>query len=342
MKKNLFFKLLMPIIAIVAFSNCQKEPSELVIDGEKAVRKATIIGTLNYSKGQNPTTFQEAIVPATGKKVFVDVPLSYYSGDGLAGATKRFETTVSADGTFTLEIPLTYAPLTNVKLEVENFTGMFNFFEQYEVSTLKPKFVEKEVLYTVTPVNIASLSNGKIESKNLMYAYNKIGYEPTFKYMAKLTFDCETPKEEYRKNAADEYEIDYKYAEAANVEVIVEVTHSSPAITQTFIAKSNSEGLVTINVPIKDGTEDVKVTVKSNPYNSTFKHYQLQTDITLVPNSFNLTGYFENYAPKIENVTTTLKIYNTTKLSNKFRLMFYPSPADQAGANDFDPTKYIN
>ena len=338
MKKNLL-KLLMPVMAAVAFLGCQKEATELVVDLESAARKATVMGNLTYSKGQDAATFKENIVPAAGKKVYVDVPLSYYSSENPDGATKRFETTVKSDGSFSLEIPVTSVALSGLKLQVEDFTDKRNFFEQYvqDGSTYKPKFVEKAVLYKAAPVSLAALNDGKIEFQNIVYAYNEIGLEPAFKFMATLTFECLTPKEESKENSGL-YSIDYKYVEAANTDVVIKVTHSSPAVTHTFVAKSNSEGLVKIDVPIKDGTEAVTVSVTSNPYNGTFKHYQL-TEPSVAPTNTNLTGYFEAYAP-INSASATLKVYDVTKLSNKFKWMFHPSPSDQTGAETFNPSLF--
>lgn len=307
-KKNcLFFAFLCTLT--LGFFGCQKiEQTELNIDDSQY--STTIQGTLLYPAGVTAT--DAGGTPVAGKTVFVDVPYSYYSST--ATGTKRFTTTTDNQGKFSIKVPAKIASGTAI-VTVESFHGKHYIFEQYvqDGSNYVPKFVEKEVIYQFggIPVTITASS---IENKNLILAYDLVGAKPEFLFTANYKFNVE--KIYYALTEAAPYSTSTKWIPQANTNVIVTITRG--ADDYVYLGKSNSDGTVSVDIPIKAIEETVWITVTANPFRGNLTFYEIATDL-LSYTTVNKTGVFSTSG---YDTYCTLKALQAVTATQKVRFTF--------------------
>jgi len=291
MKSKLCLYALVALL-LIGISGCKKvEQTELNIDS--CQYKATIQGIVLYPAGI--TLNNQESVPASDVNVFVDVPYSYYSAT--ASGIKRFETTTDSQGKFSIDIPVTVNSA-QITIRVPSFQGKHYVFEQFvqEGGNFIPKFVQKEVLYSFLGKN-ATANASNIIHENLLLTYNLIGVEPEYKYTAIYQFNVE--KEFYQVPSGPPYTIPtLEWVPQENKDVVVEVTRGNEK--NYYIGRSNAAGFVSIDIPIKELSENVQITVKSNPYRGTITFYEisgdLQTYSTVVKNGIYLPSGFTHYS----------------------------------------------
>ncbi|NLK48236.1 MAG: hypothetical protein GX296_05445, partial [Bacteroidales bacterium] len=129
------FKSLFTVFSILAmalvFTHCKDEKqSELSLDSFEQF--VTISGKVVYSTGVDTTSTDytlEVMKPATGRKVFVEVPYASYK-PGSAG-TKIFETETDSVGAFSIEVPTTPLGI-NAGIRMEEFTDFYSEYVKME------------------------------------------------------------------------------------------------------------------------------------------------------------------------------------------------------------------
>lgn len=295
MKRFNWLYVLSLAVILLGFSGCEKaEQTELNIDDCQYT--ATIKGTLLYPAGMTATDFVGG-TPAAGETVFVDVPYSYYS-EGVSG-TKRFTATTNSNGEFTFTIPAKIAS-TYASISVESFQGKHFVLEpcvQDGENNYVPKYVEKDVIYNMGAIPV-TISASKIEYKNLGLAYNVVGAEPEFKYTATYLFKVER----FSFEVTDDVVVPaIKWLPVKNKDVIVKVTRYNSNKEHFYIGKSNADGDVSIQIPVSELEEEVKITVSANPYRGslTIYEYDSEKDVYIPENKtgvFSTSGFVHYYS----------------------------------------------
>ena len=278
-KKCLFLVLTM---LVFGFFGCQKiEQTEANIGDSRYF--TTVQGTLLYPAGVTATDLGGT--PAAGKKVFIDVPKSYYfpSSTGV----ERFEATTDNQGKFTFKIPAKIASV-SATIKVEPFSGKHYIFEQYvqEGNNYVPKFVQKDVIYKFGGVPVTITASG-LENKNLILAYDLAGVEQEFQFSANYKFYVE--RISYAEPQGPPYFVTPEWKSEPNKDVIVTVIRSSN--TYVYLGKSNSNGLVSVDIPIKEIEENLAVSVTANPFRGNLTYYEVSND-HLTYASVNKSGVF--------------------------------------------------
>ena len=314
-KPNFLFVLALSVI-LLGFSGCKKvEQTELNI--EDSQYSATIQGTLLYPAGMTATDFVGG-TPVAGKTVFVDVPYSYYSGDPYVSGSKRFSTTTDSNGKFSIEIPAKVTS-TNVTINVESFAGQhYEFYHSVlENGVYVPKFVQKDVIFKYGGISFP-VSASKIEYRNLNLTYNLAGAEPIFNYTAKYTFNVE--KISYIQPEGPPYDDPAEeWIALGNKDVIVEVGRYGDGNEYFYIGKTNSNGSVTVDIPVKELTEQVSLFVSANPYTGTLIYYNISDDYqTCTPET--KTGLYK--ASGFSDYYVNLNALQPVKSDQKLRFSF--------------------
>ena len=179
MKKK--FCLFAALAAMVLVGCKEEEQSELDFGSIKEV--ATVTGYVTYSLGQDTLSndyVAEVIKPATGRKVYIDVPKSSYQA-GTQG-TRTFSGTIGEDGFFSIEVPVKSNGIAGAEIRYESFTAnratylkmengqpvfevLMNKFETPDITVPNPLMPgeiivgdEREMRYRATPIDMKEYS----------------------------------------------------------------------------------------------------------------------------------------------------------------------------------------
>ena len=310
MKKKNCLLLVCISMLILGFFGCQKEQTELNINDSQYF--TTVQGTIFYPSGVTLTDIGGT--PAANKTVVIDVPYSYYSST--ATGTKRFTTTTDNQGKFSIKIPAKIATVA-ATIKVESFQGAHYIFEQYvkQGDSYVPQFIQKDVIYKFAGVPVTISASG-IENKNLTLAYDLVGAEPEFQFSANYKFAVE--KIFYTLTEEPPYSVSPKWIPQTNTDVIVTVKRSGTEYV--YIGKSNSNGTVSIDIPIKDIEEELVMNVTANPYKGSLTFYEIATDLQ----SYTTVNKSGVYSTAGFNTYCTLKALQSVTGSQKVSFSFTP------------------
>ena len=263
----------------VGFAGCKHEQSEL--DFGSLQEKALVTGHVTYSLGVDTLSndyVAEKILPAVGRKIYVEVPMSSYQA-GSQG-NKIFTGVVDSLGNFSIEVPVKTEGIDGAKLRYETFTAQRAEYLKMEGG--KPVF-EVRMCKFETPAAI-----GDIDS--LMPGSNEIGTEDELRYEWTVI-----DMKDYSETAVFTgklllpYEVSYHtgaYKAAADCAVEITIQDGEDlkekpydAPTFTYGCTTDKDGVFTVNLPIKNLREgfyvvDAKVVPKDD---AEFVHY---TDVT--------------------------------------------------------------
>ena len=289
----------------LGFFSCQKvEQTELNIEDSKY--STTIQGTVFYPAGV--TSSDAGGTPVAGKTVFIDVPFTYYSAS--ATGVKRFTTITDDQGKFSIKIPAKISSVA-ATIKVESFPGKHYVFEQYvkEGNNYVPKFVQKDVIYNFGGIPVTITASG-FENKNLILAYSIAGVEPEFQFSANYKFAVE--RMSYSEPQGPPYFVTQEWKPQPNTDVIVTIVRSSN--TYVYLGKSNSSGLVSVDIPIREIEETISVRVTANPFRGNLTYYEVSEDHqTYTPVSkngvFSTEGFYTSCTLKaLQAVTAPQKV----------------------------------
>ena len=264
----------------VGFAGCKHEQSEL--DFGSLQEKALVTGHVTYSLGVDTLSndyVAEKILPAVGRKIYVEVPMSSYQA-GSQG-NKIFTGVVDSLGNFSIEVPVKTEGISGATLRYETFTAQRAEYLKMEGG--KPVF-EVRMCKFETPEAIATLptlkpgSNNIGEEEELRYEWTVIDmkdYSETAVFTGKLLLPYEVS---YHTGA-------YKAAADCAVEVIIkdgeDVSEKGyyDAPEFTYGCTTDKDGVFTVNLPIKNlrkGFQVVEAKVVPTG-DAAFVHY---TDVT--------------------------------------------------------------
>ena len=278
MKKKFVYLFIAALM--VGLVGCKPEQSEL--DFGSLQEKALVTGRVTYSLGQDTLSddyVAERILPAVGRKIYVEVPMSSYQA-GSQG-NKIFTGVVDSLGNFSIEVPVKSEGISGATLRYEEFTAERATYLKMENG--KPVF-EVRMCKFETPAAIASLptlmpgSNHIGEEADLRYDYTIIDmkdYSETAVFTGKLLLPYEVS---YHTGA-------YKPAADCTIEITikdgedVEEQGYSNASSFTYGCTTDKNGIFTLNLPIKNlrkgfCIEDATVVPSAD---AAFVHY---TDVT--------------------------------------------------------------
>ncbi len=258
MKKK-FVHLFFAALTMFSVVGCQ-EPEQSELDFNQIQDTAYVTGCITYSLGQDLTAIDsvtsgyvaEVIKPATGRKVYIDVPLSSYQAG--AQGNKIFTGVVDEKGNVTIAIPVKSDGISGATMRYEEFTAERS--EYLKMVDGQPVF-ETRMYKFETPAAMASLptllpgSNSIGEEAELRYEHTVIdmkAYAETAVFSGKLQLPYEVS---YRVGA---------YKEAANCQVEitiqdgedVEEMTASEAPKFTYGGVTNEAGEFSINLPVKN------------------------------------------------------------------------------------------
>ena len=281
MKKK-FVHLFFAALTMFSVVGCQEhEQSEL--DFGQIQDTAYVTGCITYSLGQDLTAIDsvtsgyvaEVIKPATGRKVYIDVPLSSYQAG--AQGNKIFTGVVDEKGNVTIAIPVKSDGISGATMRYEEFTAERS--EYLKMVDGQPVF-ETRMYKFETPAAMASRptllpgSNSIGEEAELRYEHTVIdmkAYAETAVFSGKLQLPYEVS---YRVGA---------YKEAANCQVEitiqdgedVEEMTAAKAPKYTYGGVTNEAGEFAINLPVKNLRKGFHITeAKVVPLNGgEFTHY---------------------------------------------------------------------
>jgi hypothetical protein len=290
MKKK-FVHLVCAALMLLGFAGCKPEQSEL--DFGSLQEKALLTGRVTYSLGQDTLSndyLAEVIVPATGRKVYVDIPMSSYQS-GSQG-NKIFTGVVDSLGYFTIEVPVKSDGISGATLRYEEFQA--ERAEYLKMENGKPVF-EVRMYKFETPGAIATLptlmpgSNAIGEEAELRYVHTVIDmkdYAESAVFTGKLLLPYEVS---YHTGA-------YKAAANCNVEITikdgedVEELGYTDAPAFTYGCATGNDGVFALNLPIKNlrkGFHVVDATVVPTG-EASFVHY---VDVT--GKTVNVSGAYK-------------------------------------------------
>ena len=256
------FKSLFTVFSILAmalvFTHCKDEKqSELSLDSFEQF--VTISGKVVYSTGVDTTSTDytlEVMKPATGRKVFVEVPYASYK-PGSAG-TKIFETETDSVGAFSIEVPTTPLGI-NAGIRMEEFTDFYSEYVKMEDG--KPVFKTRLRRYELAfPHLPGTLKTGAFSFPEAL-AYGSVeidmeGYDEKITLTGNVQLAYESS---YRTGA-------YRPASSGTVELEVTYDPLSPTpLTVTYGAATDANGNYSITIPLKsfeDGLQIDKVSIR--------------------------------------------------------------------------------
>ena len=256
------FKSLFTVFSILAmalvFTHCKDEKqSELSLDSFEQF--VTISGKVVYSTGVDTTSTDytlEVMKPATGRKVFVEVPYASYK-PGSAG-TKIFETETDSVGAFSIEVPTTPLGI-NAGIRMEEFTDFYSEYVKMEDG--KPVFKTRLRRYELAfPPLPGTLKTGAFSFPEAL-AYGSVeidmeGYDEKITLTGNVQLAYESS---YRTGA-------YRPASSGTVELEVTYDPLSPTpLTVTYGAATDANGNYSITIPLKsfeDGLQIDKVSIR--------------------------------------------------------------------------------
>jgi len=169
MKRKISLYLLGFTAILIGLAGCKKvEQTELKISDCKY--STTIMGTLYYPAGHSPEDDYQAIKPAAGRTIFIDVDYSYYRGDN--EGFKRFSTTTNESGKFEITIPVR-AKEGTAEINVASFKNDVNqphWVPVYDESSSQWKYKAKNVIYYYNGT-YTYLEPSKINNHNIMLQF---------------------------------------------------------------------------------------------------------------------------------------------------------------------------
>ena len=144
------FKAIAAFILVAAlFASCSEDQTSLSISDIPGTAK--VIGKLTYSEGESYNTITSQlvtnIIPARGKKVFVQVSNSSLDPNGEADGYAVYETTTDDKGEFEVEIPAVIDGV-SVSVRAESFTGQYSELQRSSTSISGWVEVKKDVVYS--------------------------------------------------------------------------------------------------------------------------------------------------------------------------------------------------
>lgn len=244
---------LVAVLASFLLIGCKQEQSEL--DLGAIADNATVSGRVTYSLGQDTLSSDyvaEVIKPATGRKVYIDVPKSSYQAG--AQGSKIFEGIIDSAGYFRIDVPVKSDGLNGATLRYEEFTAERTTYLKMQDG--KPVF-EKRMCKFETPAAIASLPT-------LLPGANKIGEESALRYDYTIVdMKDYAEKAVFSGSLLLPYEVSYRtgaYKQAANCKVEitiqdgedVEQLGAANAEKFTYGTTTNANGEFAVNLPIKN------------------------------------------------------------------------------------------
>lgn len=153
MKRKLFVLTSIIVMSMLILSSCKKEdPTSLVLDTDKT---ATITGTV-YAE---LNLFEFGYETVSGKTIFIKVSNSEYL-TGAQGMT-IYEVTTSADGTYTLEVPVTDEGIYMTMDAAEFYYNQV----QYDESTEQVSF------YLSFPPSVSNAITNGTYIRDIYYSY---------------------------------------------------------------------------------------------------------------------------------------------------------------------------
>lgn len=276
MKKFVYLFIAALFIGLVG---CEREQSEL--DFGSLQEKALVTGRVTYSLGQDTLSddyVAERILPAVGRKIYVEVPMSSYQA-GSQG-NKIFTGVVDSLGNFSIEVPVKSDGIKDAKLRYEEFTAERATYLKMENG--KPVF-EVRMCKFKTPAAIGKLDR-------LMPGSNEIGTEDELRYEWTVI-----DMKDYSETAVFTgklllpYEVSYhtgayKPAADCTIEITIkdgeDVEEKKAAAEKfTYGCTTDANGVFSVNLPIKNlrkGFCIVDATVVPSA-DAAFVHY---TDVT--------------------------------------------------------------
>ncbi|MCL2414585.1 MAG: hypothetical protein FWC94_04955 [Bacteroidales bacterium] len=341
MKKLIKFAFLGVAMLGVTLAGCSREEqSSLNIDDITTFTR--IVGTVNYSAGQNFQNgqFIELTGTPTGRVVFVEVPHTALGG---STGSKVFTTTVSADGTFDIEIPLV-TPTANVSVFAEPFQATFREFESVS-SAGTPQFKSTNALFHMSSPQSVTVQRNNANVAHLVYGHTLLENEDVINFNTTITLSGRIGQATARDTTA----AGAFYALRSGLLTLLEISYfdaSGYVTTRTFGAATNSEGVYTITIPAWRDVSHIGVTVNGVPFAGNFTHfYSVPRDGE--PNaqaSMSLTGYFSatTTSADIHNILFGGAVNHLPEASpddSRLRYNFTPAPDGQipADRNQFNP-----
>ena len=263
MKKKFVYLFIAALM--VGLVGCKPEQSEL--DFGSLQEKALVTGRVTYSLGVDTLSndyIAEKILPAIGRKIYVEVPMSSYQS-GSQGK-KIFTGVVDSLGNFAIEVPVKSEGISGATLRYEEFTAERATYLKMENG--KPVFdVRMCKFYTPTATLPTSLdllpgSNHFEKEEDLRYAYDEIDmkdYSEVAVFTGKLLLPYEVS---YHTGA-------YKPAADCTVEITIQdgedlEEKKADAEKFTYGCTTDANGVFSVNLPIKNlrkGFEVVSATV---------------------------------------------------------------------------------
>ena len=263
MKKKFVYLFIAALM--VGLVGCKPEQSEL--DFGSLQEKALVTGRVTYSLGIDTLSndyIAEKILPAIGRKIYVEVPMSSYQA-GSQGK-KIFTGVVDSLGNFAIEVPVKSEGISGATLRYEEFTAERATYLKMENG--KPVFdVRMCKFYTPTATLPTSLdllpgSNHFEKEEDLRYAYDEIDmkdYSEVAVFTGKLLLPYEVS---YHTGA-------YKPAADCTVEITIQdgedlEEKKADAEKFTYGCTTDANGVFSVNLPIKNlrkGFDVVSATV---------------------------------------------------------------------------------
>ena len=311
MKQKLFGAASLVAFILFGASCSQQEQSEFNMDSVK--QEVTISATVTYSTGVDVNATSYSIInskPASGRKVFIEVPYNQYSAAAAAG-NKIFETVTDETGKFSITIP-TKSTGINAVIRMEEFTDVYRTYEKMGADG-KPVFKTELRNYHFN-VAANALKPGAFKfPEEIVYQSEKIDvdqFSNNVTMTGKVNLAYETG---FRKGA-------FKAASKATVEFTVVYDYGTPAALELkFGTVTDAQGNYSITLPVKslaDGFHitDLKVLGIGD---SQFTHYDTDSTTVKVYGAYQLMNFGNtggvgglNFANIIEGVTYNLGAQN--------------------------------
>lgn len=248
---------LMAILAI-CFASCDKEQSSFEVADIKTT--ANVRGTILHNLGQdyNDGKYIENIVPAAGKKVYVEINNSELAPSSQKGVTV-FETTTNSKGEYSINVPVVYGG-TKVTVKAEPFIGTYK--QVVDVDNNKPVFEENEGIYSIKN-NEITLHPQDIKFSDAVYVIDYRNLDEGCKYNSKFIVKVGEPQYSIDEQEIDGVETEFisrKYVTASNIDVIVTINNTC------YGATTNYNGEATFIIPSDKKEWTANVQIKTTPY----------------------------------------------------------------------------